>query len=197
MNILIVYANPDEQAFIHTVLESFTAGLKSSGHSVEVIDLYSIGFNPSLTRSELNGNQVQEDVLAHQQKVFSSNALVFISPVWWYGFPTIMRGWIDRVFSYGFAYTDSDDPIGTKGLLKHKKVLIIQTVEESKNDISRSGALNALERINIANFTELCGIPVVEHHFFYEVHMLNEEQQMKDIENAYSIGEKFDDNLDW
>jgi NAD(P)H dehydrogenase (quinone) len=45
-----------------------------------------------------------KDVLEQQQKVARAEALVFISPVWFVGFPAILKGWFDRVFTLGFAF---------------------------------------------------------------------------------------------
>jgi NAD(P)H dehydrogenase (quinone) len=46
MNVLTVYAHPNPKSFCHAVLEEFTKGLKEAGHSVEVVDLHAIRFNP-------------------------------------------------------------------------------------------------------------------------------------------------------
>lgn len=45
------------------------------------------------------------DVRKQQQKVANADALVFISPVWFVGFPAILKGWIEREFTLGFAYS--------------------------------------------------------------------------------------------
>ncbi|WP_262497627.1 NAD(P)H-dependent oxidoreductase [Pedobacter africanus] len=49
----------------------------------------------------------------------------FIYPIWWTGMPAIMKGYIDRVMSYGFAYRY--DQGVQKGLLGGKEVTIINT----------------------------------------------------------------------
>ncbi len=46
MHVLTVYAHPNPKSFCHAVLEQFTRGLKEAGHTVEVLDLYDIRFNP-------------------------------------------------------------------------------------------------------------------------------------------------------
>ena len=44
------------------------------------------------------------DVAEQQRLVAAADALVFISPVYFVGFPAILKGWIERVFSLGFAF---------------------------------------------------------------------------------------------
>ena len=45
------------------------------------------------------------DVRAHQAMVARSQGLIFVAPVFWMGLPAILKGWLERVFAYGFAYT--------------------------------------------------------------------------------------------
>jgi len=44
------------------------------------------------------------DVAEQQAKVAQADALAFIAPVYFMGFPAILKGWIERVFSLGFAF---------------------------------------------------------------------------------------------
>ena len=72
------------------------------------------------------------DVATQQAKVAQADALVFIAPVYFVGFPAILKGWIERVFSLGFAFGMSADAWrgdinGRIPLLRHRKALSIQT----------------------------------------------------------------------
>src|SRR3990170_453478 len=107
MKVLVVYAHPNSNSFNHAVLESFTKGLKDGGHIFEVTDLYAIKFNPSLALkdfAQFTGEQMPEDVLDQQSKVARADALAFVFPIWYIFYPAIVKGWIDRVLSHGFAY---------------------------------------------------------------------------------------------
>ncbi len=44
------------------------------------------------------------DVAAQQRKVAQADALALISLVYFLGFPAILKGWIERVFTLGFAF---------------------------------------------------------------------------------------------
>jgi NAD(P)H dehydrogenase (quinone) len=66
MNVLIVYGHPKPDSFNHAILENFTRGLKDSGHTFEVIDLYAIKFNPVFDVEDYNyfaHETVPEDML--------------------------------------------------------------------------------------------------------------------------------------
>ena len=69
----------------------------------------------AIARRYLRGRGVRElaqmvyarrpkDVLREQARVRAADGLAFIAPVWWFGFPAILKGWIERVFTHGFAY---------------------------------------------------------------------------------------------
>ncbi len=44
------------------------------------------------------------DVAEQQEKVRRAEALAFIAPVYFAGFSAILKGWIERVFTLGFAF---------------------------------------------------------------------------------------------
>jgi len=197
MKVLIVYAHPEKKAFPSEVLESFAAGLEASGHSIEIIDLYQDGFDPATTRSEVYGETIPDEIADYQHMVASADGLAFIAPTWWNGFPAILRGWIDRVLSYGFAYTASDNPLGTKGLLQHKKVTVIQFLPENEAAKKSSGVTQSIKQINSANFTDICGIPIMEQHFFDSGKSISEEERTLALETAFLLGKDFDKDLTW
>ena len=66
------------------------------------------------------------DVAEQQAKVARADALAFIAPVYFVGFPAILKGWIERVFSLGFAFGMTADAwrgdvAGRIPLLTHEK----------------------------------------------------------------------------
>ena len=66
VKVLIVYAHPNPRSFNHAVLEEFAKGLKDGSHAYEIVELYSIGFDPCLSKAgfaQFSGGQMPEDVL--------------------------------------------------------------------------------------------------------------------------------------
>ena len=49
-----------------------------------------------------------QDVEDEQAKLRQADAIVFQFPIWWFSFPAILKGWVDRVFAYGLAYGYKD-----------------------------------------------------------------------------------------
>ena len=47
---------------------------------------------------------VPDDVRDHQARVDAADVLTLIFPIYWWSFPAILKGWIDRVWNRGWAY---------------------------------------------------------------------------------------------
>jgi NAD(P)H dehydrogenase (quinone) len=135
------------------------------------------------------------DVTAQQRKVAQAEALAFVAPVYFVGFPAILKGWIERVFTLGFAFALK--PEGWRGdingripLLAHKKALIINTT--IFNEQAYAEGLGAAMRILIDDFSlRFPGIQTVEHEYFYAVHGADDATRRAYLERAYSLGKNF------
>jgi NAD(P)H dehydrogenase (quinone) len=135
------------------------------------------------------------DVLAHQEKVAWADGLAIIAPVFWMGFPAILKGWIDRVLSYGFAYTLTEE--GWKGdvngrvpLLKHRKALIMMTTFFTEDHYS-TGFESAMQ-LTIDDWTfRYPGVQQVEHEYFYAVRAGNDDERAAYLDRALALGKNY------
>jgi NAD(P)H dehydrogenase (quinone) len=135
------------------------------------------------------------DVVEQQQKIAQAQGLAIIYPVWFVGMPAILKGWIERVFTYGFAY--SLKPEGWKGdikgrvpLFKHDKALLISTTlfdEQAYND----GFRDAMTRLIDDFGFRYPGVKKVEHVYFYSVGAVGAEARRGYLEEAYRLGKEF------
>ncbi|UCG54492.1 MAG: NAD(P)H-dependent oxidoreductase [Dehalococcoidia bacterium] len=137
-----------------------------------------------------------KDILEQQAKVAQAEAIVFISPIWWNNFPTILKGWVERVFSYGFAYSLTEE--GWRGsvngripLLKLKKALIINTLFFQEEAYKKIGLEEAM-RISIDEWgLKYPGIPEVNHVYFYTIYGVDNETRKGWLEKTYRLGKEF------
>src|SRR5574339_640909 len=135
------------------------------------------------------------DVLNQQRKVARAEALVIIAPIWFVGFPAILKGWIERVFTYGFAFGFTPD--GWNGemrghvpLFKHQKALIISTT--MFNERAYQGGLDDAMKKLIDDFGfRYSGIKNVEHVYFYSVSSVEPSTRQGYLQQAYCLGKEF------
>jgi NAD(P)H dehydrogenase (quinone) len=129
------------------------------------------------------------DVLDQQAKVARADALAFIFPIWFSFYPAILKGWMDRVLCHGFAYVHAGG--GVKGILKHKKAILICTTGGPEPAFKMSGIGEAVEKLNTAILQQACGIPQVEQVFLYSVQRCDEATRQKYLEQVYLLGKIF------
>lgn len=181
MKHLVVIAHPNPESFNHAILETTVHALKLKGHNVVVRDLYAIDFQPVLKPQDtaaMKAGQTPDDIKTEQEHIANADAITFIYPIWWTGMPAILKGYVDRVFSYGFAYAYGEQ--GIDKLLKGKKSLIINTHGTPKEIYDQIGMTAGLKVTSDTGIFEFTGIEPVEHLLFGSVPSVG-ESGLKDI----------------
>jgi NAD(P)H dehydrogenase (quinone) len=120
MNVFIVHAHPEPKSFNGAMTRAATAALKDAGHEVVVSDLYAMQFDPVSGRhnfttvkdTDAYRQQAEEAYAAahdgfapelqrEMDRLFWCDVLILQFPLWWFGLPAILKGWVDRVFASG------------------------------------------------------------------------------------------------
>ena len=140
-------------------------------------------------------SQMPKDVLAHQRQLKEAEALAFISPVYWMAFPSILKGWFERVFTPGFAYDLTPegwrgDAAGRLPLLRHEKALIISTAHFSEK-IYQGRFGEAMTVITDDWGLRYPGVQNVEHVYFYGMSTSGEAERRDWLDRAYRLGREF------
>ena len=167
MNHLIVFAHPNQKSFGKGIVDAAVKASEEKGANVEVRDLYAIGFDPVLKPSDfeaLQNGKVLEDVETEQKYIKWADVITFIYPVWWVSQPGILKGYIDRVFSAGFAYEYVDGQ--SHGLLSGKKGVIFATTGTPNEVYEASGMHHSMEQITGQGIFNFCGVEEVKHTFY-------------------------------
>ncbi len=136
-----------------------------------------------------------EDVRAHQAKVAWAEGLIFIAPVFWMGFPAILKGWMERVFAYGFAYTLNragwaGDLDGRTPLLRQRKGLIITPTFFTEDEYD-NGWRDAMDTILCDWCLKMAGVRETEHVYFYAAVAVGAEARSRYLEQAYRLGHEY------
>jgi NAD(P)H dehydrogenase (quinone) len=188
MKYLIIYAHPSPKSFNHAILERVEKVLKDSGQSYEVRDLYALKFNPVLDRKDLDlllEGKIVKQVEAEQRYIKESDVLIFIYPVWWFAMPAIVKGYIDRVFTQGFAFSMDGERL--EGLLKGKKVVIINTTGAPRDALVKTGYEDAMKKTADIGVFEFCGMEIAAHKYFYAVPSADEAARRQMLEEITKI----------
>jgi NAD(P)H dehydrogenase (quinone) len=120
MRIFIVHAHPEAKSFNGAMTRAAIEALQAAGHELMVSDLYAMGFNPVSDRGNFTTvhdpnyyrQQAEEahaakfdgftkELQQEMDKLFWCDVLILQFPLWWFGLPAILKGWVDRVFASG------------------------------------------------------------------------------------------------
>jgi len=180
MKYLIIYAHPNPKSFNHAIKEQVEAALKKKEKHYSVRDLYQLKWNPVLGGADLKVSEpkkIPADIQKEQQCIREADVLIVIHPIWWFGMPAVLKGYIDRVFSAGFAYEYG--PEGIRGLLSGKKVVVINTTGGTEEDYLKFGFKDALIKVFKDGIYGFCAMKVLRHVFFFAVPSVANEARKK------------------
>ena len=129
MRALVVVAHPCDDGFTKAIAERAVAGLTAAGHSVDVLDLYEVGFSAAMTRDERLAYETDAPILdplvaEHAALVKAAEILVFVYPTWWSGLPAILKGWLERVLVPGVGFTLDEETNKVKPGLTHVRRIV-------------------------------------------------------------------------
>ena len=131
MRILVLYCHPVESSFNSALHRTVVQTLSEQGHEVDDCDLYAEGFNPALSREEL---LVYQDTAQNRsatgpyiERLLRAEGLVMVFPIWNFGLPAMLKGFIDRVFVPGVSFDMSDPRRIQPGLTHLRRVCGVTT----------------------------------------------------------------------
>ncbi len=188
MNCLIIYSHPNPKSFNHAILEALTRALQECHHDVRVRDLYDMDFDPVLRPKDfelMDQQNVAADVQLEQDHVRWADVLIFIFPVWWNSLPAIARGYIDRVLSVGFAYSQD-----AKGLLPGKKVAVVATMNAPKAVCETTGVFNAMNITIGQSLASFCGMTLIAQKYFNSVASVSDADRQKMLDEIVLLAQE-------
>ena len=129
MKALVLFAHPCEESFGAALHQAVVDGLSAGGWEVDDCDLYAEGFQPILTTEERRNYHTEpsniEPVRDYVERLRAADALIFSFPVWNFGYPAILKGFLDRVFLPGVSFKLVDGKVRTN--LTHVRKLAAVT----------------------------------------------------------------------
>jgi len=185
MNVLIVLAHPEGRSFNSAMARVAEETLSELGHHVVTTDLYATEFEASSDRRNFVGAdnsdryfQQREELFAAENQGFvstlnremdrikSADLIIWQFPLWWFGLPAILKGYVDRVFAYGVFY--GGGKVYETGVLQGKQGLISMTTggprREDSTDDPVTEALAPIRRIQ-----RFVGLESLEPYVTYSV----------------------------
>jgi len=171
--------------------------LESAGHEVALSDLYADNFNPVGTRADFLETadpsylkyQIEQkhaaatatfapDVAREQLRLTEADLIIFQFPLWWFGVPGILKGWIDRVFAADFAY--GGGKWFETGRFNGRRAILSFTMSAKANRWGENALFGSLDwclhplHIGVFNF---CGIEALKPQIVHSPAAMTDEER--------------------
>lgn len=176
MKHLIIFAHPNRQnSFNQAILNACLEESVAQGVETKVRDLYAMNFNPVLSLDELVGSKQQvvpKEIRQEQEMIDEADLITLIYPLWWMGYPAILKGYLDRILSHGFAYKTENGK--SVGLLFGKKMQQFITIGNTTEKYQELGFDKSLKDCLVDGLFNFCGIQDIQHSLLDNIHGIDD-----------------------
>lgn len=164
---LLVLAHPRTDSLTAQVARRAEARLVADGLTVDLLDLHAEGFDPRTGPADEPDwadldKEYSAEVHAHMRRIEAADVIVVVFPLWWFGLPAILKGWVDRVWNHGFAYGSG------RSRLKGKRMLWISLASYEREAFVERGWDAVVARTLGEGISGYCGIKDASVHFVYD-----------------------------
>ncbi len=190
MNVLVVICHPRRNSLTGVLADAFIEGLRQSGHGVEIADLYNENFDPRMPAADepdySDPNKVySEEVRNEMARIERNDAIAMFFPVWWWSVPAMLKGWIDRVWNFGWAYGWAE----FEAHIPLRKAQLVALGGSSREEFEQGGYDRQLDA-QLLGLMDYCGIADARLELFTDT--LNESARFDlMIKRAREIGSQF------
>ncbi|MES2597445.1 MAG: NAD(P)H-dependent oxidoreductase [Verrucomicrobiota bacterium] len=186
--VLVIDAHPRGDSFCRALADATVDGATSASHEVRTLTLRDLDF-------DLNEKgQGLEAALVHAQKqILWAEHLFIVHPVWWASMPALLKGWLDRTLTSGFAFAEREDG-QYEGMLQGRSATLISTLDTPLwvfRWILGAPSVRALRDGTLG----FCGIRPVNVLQFATIRDSSREARQRWVEQARLAGLKLDETL--
>ncbi len=185
--ILIINGHPDRESYNYALSEAYQRGAVQSGAELTQLNLADLQFDPNLRFGYRKRMELEPDLVDALQRIREAQHIVWFFPMWWYGYPAVMKGFVDRLFLPGIAMKFVEGKPFPEKLLKGRTARIVITADTpSWYDRFFMGrpAINQFKKGTL----EFCGISPVAVTYLAPLRGSTEQFRKKWIEKLFRLG---------
>ena len=163
----LIVCHPNANSFTATMAEAYASACTSYSQEIAVRDLYAMKFDPRLKAAELpfsDKARPEADVMFERDLLKSCDVFSLFYPLWLNAPPAMMKGYLDRVFGFGFAYGGGGHSYNP--LLKGRKLISFSSSGAPLTWVMQTGALIAVRTLFDDYLASLCGMTALDHVHF-------------------------------
>lgn len=183
MNVLIILGHPRTDSLCAALAGAYGEGARAAGTEVRRLDLATLDFDPHVRTPSPNQQTFEDDIRKARELILWAEHLVFVYPTWWGTMPALLKGFLDRVLTPGFAFKTCEGGTGYQGLLGGRSAQLITTMDTPPlihRLVYRQPGRNAMARATLG----FCGIRPVRSLACGSVKDSSPQQRQQWLEQA-------------
>jgi 1,4-dihydroxy-2-naphthoate polyprenyltransferase len=189
VNVLVILGHPRTDSLCGALADAYCEGARAAGVDLKRVDLSTLAFDPHVHTPSPNQQPLEGDLLAARSLVEWADHLVFVYPTWWGTMPALLKGFLDRVISPGFAFRTCEGGTGYEGLLQGRSAQLITTMDTPPlihRLLYRQPGRNAMARATLG----FCGIRPVRSLMFGSVRFSDQARREAWLQRAQAEGRR-------
>ena len=189
MKVLVVLGHPRVDSLCGALAAAFQTGAREAGAEVRQLQLAALDFDPHVRTESPNQQPLETGLREARELIAWAEHLVFVYPTWWGTMPALLKGFLDRLLSPGFAFRTCEGGTGYQGLLGGRSAQLITTMDTPPlihRLVYRQPGREAMARATLG----FCGIQPVRSLVFGSVRTSSPEQRQRWLERARRQGRR-------
>jgi putative NADPH-quinone reductase len=186
--VLIINGHPNKNSYNYALAAAYAKGASKANASISQLNIADLDFNPNLATGDQYNSELEPDLQAAVEKIKKAEHIVWVFPMWWYGAPALMKGFIDRTFLPGIAFKYVEGKAFPNKLLKGKTARLIITADTPQwYDVlfMKKPAINQLKKGTL----QFCGINPVKVTYIAPLIKSKEAFRSKWLNKVRALGE--------
>lgn len=188
MKVLLILGHPRKQSLCGALAAAYRDGARRAGAEVEEIAVADLRFDPHVHLASPRDQALEPDLVRAQALIRWADHLVFVYPTWWGTMPALLKGFLDRALTPGFAFAEREEG-GWEQMLRGKSAHLMTTMDTPPaiyRLIYAAPGHNALGKATLG----FCGVAPVRVHAFGPVKDASPARRAAWLEAAHREGEK-------
>ena len=185
--ILIINGHPDRESYNYALSEAYRTAAIRAGAELTQINIADLQFDPNLRFGYRKRMELEPDLVEALQKIKEAQHIVWFFPMWWYSYPAVMKGFVDRLFLPGIVMKFIEGKPFPEKLLKGRTARIVITADTpSWYDRFFMGrpAINQFKKGTL----EFCGIHPVSVTYIAPLKASSEQFREKWLAKVSALG---------
>lgn len=131
MNVLLILGHPRTDSFCAALADSYREGAREAGVDVRELAVADLEFDPDVHTECPSDQRLEDDLRRAEREIEWADHLVFVYPNWWGTMPARLKGFFDRLFRPGFAFSfyEEGEGAGKEELLDDKTAELLVTMD--------------------------------------------------------------------